>query len=237
MHEDTAKGEARKKPKPILKAPKPATQTQRINASLQSGLNALRRDFLGGIISSTPKEGNQTQLNTTANAHNPFWRLALPAVPLPTAAAASDTPNLSMKPLRGVRFTMSSLKVVYPLLEDAPPREESKIRDKINIEHRAAMQSLKNKSWTGQELVKLYEECCRSREEPVLDNIRQALNPSKDSMAPKAIDLTGFQLSTGAAEALSDVLSVDFGLKKLVLENCGLDDEVRAQVAVRNGPN
>lgn len=33
-------------------------------------------------------------------------------------------------------------------------------------------------------------------------------------------------LTHGAVEALSDLLSVDFGLKKLVLEGCGLDDEV-----------
>jgi hypothetical protein len=35
-------------------------------------------------------------------------------------------------------------------------------------------------------------------------------------------------LSKGAVEALADVLSVDFGLKKLILESCGLDDDVGA---------
>jgi hypothetical protein len=44
---------------------------------------------------------------------------------------------------------------------------------------------------------------------------------------PKVIDLSNELLSHGAIEALADVLSVDFGLKKLILESCGLDDEVR----------
>lgn len=45
---------------------------------------------------------------------------------------------------------------------------------------------------------------------------------------PKSLDLSNELLSHGAIEALSDLLSVDFGLKKLTLESCGLDDEVRA---------
>ena len=44
---------------------------------------------------------------------------------------------------------------------------------------------------------------------------------------PKVIDLKDVQLTKGAVDVLSDLLSVEFGLKKLVLENCGLDDEVR----------
>ena len=41
---------------------------------------------------------------------------------------------------------------------------------------------------------------------------------------PKTIDLSGTQLSRGALEVLSDILAIDFGLKKLVLDGCGLDD-------------
>lgn len=48
-------------------------------------------------------------------------------------------------------------------------------------------------------------------------------------MPPKSFDLSNELLSHGAIEALSDLLSVDFGLKKLTLESCGLDDEVCIQ--------
>lgn len=45
---------------------------------------------------------------------------------------------------------------------------------------------------------------------------------------PKALDLSNELLSRGAVEALSDLLAIDFGLKKLTLDHCGLDDEVRS---------
>jgi hypothetical protein len=232
MHEDTAKAEAPRRRKPILKAPKPPTQTQKINATLQSGLQALRRDFLGGMISSAPKETNQTQVNTSHNAHNPFWRVALPVVSGPPAPASG---SLSGQPFKAVRFTMSSLKVVYPLLDDAPPSAESQTRDQVNSAHRQALQTLRSKAWTGHELVQLYTECCRSKEEAILPEVTHALNPGKDAgLAPKTMDLTGLHLSLGAAEALGDVLSVDFGLRKLVLEDCNLDDEVRRDVSARD---
>jgi protein phosphatase 1 regulatory subunit 37 len=40
------------------------------------------------------------------------------------------------------------------------------------------------------------------------------------------IDLSGVVMTHVAVEALGDILSVDFGLKKVILENCGLDDDV-----------
>ena len=48
----------------------------------------------------------------------------------------------------------------------------------------------------------------------------------ESSSPPKIIDLKNQTLAKGAVEVLSDLLSVNFGLKRLVLENCGLDDEV-----------
>lgn len=47
------------------------------------------------------------------------------------------------------------------------------------------------------------------------------------SSPPKVIDLRDTSLTRGSAAVLSDILSVDFGLRKLVLDNCNLDDEVR----------
>lgn len=44
---------------------------------------------------------------------------------------------------------------------------------------------------------------------------------------PKVLDLSHELLSFGAVAALSDLLAIDWGCKKLVLDGCGLDDEVR----------
>jgi hypothetical protein len=44
-------------------------------------------------------------------------------------------------------------------------------------------------------------------------------------LPPKVLDLTGLPLNrVGAAEVLGDLLSVDFGLKSLVLSGCSLED-------------
>jgi hypothetical protein len=36
----------------------------------------------------------------------------------------------------------------------------------------------------------------------------------------------GKRVSSGAVAALSDILAIDWGCKKLVLDGCGLDDDV-----------
>jgi protein phosphatase 1 regulatory subunit 37 len=43
---------------------------------------------------------------------------------------------------------------------------------------------------------------------------------------PKVLDLSHELLSSGAVAALSDILAIDWGCKKLVLDGCGLDDDV-----------
>ncbi|GAA5917738.1 hypothetical protein JCM5296_000954, partial [Sporobolomyces johnsonii] len=78
--------------------------------------------------------------------------------------------------------------------------------------------------WTGFELGQLYRECCRTREEPGIERVKRTLRDNP-AVPPKTLDLSHELLSHGAVEALADLLSVDWGLKKLVLDSCGLDDE------------
>ncbi|GAA5942946.1 hypothetical protein JCM1841_003610 [Sporobolomyces salmonicolor] len=78
--------------------------------------------------------------------------------------------------------------------------------------------------WTGLELGQLYRECCRTREEPGIERVKRTLRDNP-AIPPKTLDLSHELLSHGAVEALADLLSVDWGLKKLVLDSCGLDDE------------
>ncbi|BGP00107.1 Phosducin domain-containing protein [Rhodotorula toruloides] len=151
---------------------------------------------------------------------------------------------LPVSSLKLVRFRMSSLKVVYPInhgtLEAIAPEEEGATRDRIEEEFRAKKGKGKarvadvpsdekaaeeeKKVWTGEELGRLYAECCRTREEPGIERVKRAFRENPTA-PPKALDLSHEFLSHGAVEALSDVLSVDWGCKKLVLEGCGLDDE------------
>lgn len=44
--------------------------------------------------------------------------------------------------------------------------------------------------------------------------------------SPRALDLSGIQLTPHAAAALSDILTIEWGLRKLVLRECDLDELV-----------
>lgn len=41
------------------------------------------------------------------------------------------------------------------------------------------------------------------------------------------MDLSGIQLSVGIASVLSDVFTIEWGLRKLVFKECDLDEHVR----------
>ncbi|GAA5885556.1 hypothetical protein JCM3774_002989 [Rhodotorula dairenensis] len=51
------------------------------------------------------------------------------------------------------------------------------------------------------------------------------MNQDNPKSVPKVLDLSHELLSFGAIAALSDILAIDWGCKKLVLDGCGLDDE------------
>jgi len=48
-----------------------------------------------------------------------------------------------------------------------------------------------------------------------------------NTIAPRQLDLTGIRLLGHAAFALADTLAVEWGLRKLILKDCELDDFVR----------
>lgn len=185
-----------------------------------------------------PATQNVTLLNTNSNAGSSLWKTmstrlttldpvqAATQLPLLGGAAPSPAQSLNVRGLRGVRFRMNCLTVTYPL-GSAAPLDEGSIRDHVNASHQKRIQQQNLHHWTPQELVKFYDDCCRSREELGLQRIRNALLQLGEQ--PREMDLTGLQFNLGSAEALSDLLSIDFGLKKLILDSCHLDDEVSVQ--------
>jgi hypothetical protein len=71
---------------------------------------------------------------------------------------------------------MSNLTVVYPINAPAPPGTEATTRKRINREYRTRVKErTKRGGWTGEELLRLYDECCRTREEPGIEQIRRLL--------------------------------------------------------------
>lgn len=81
-------------------------------------------------------------------------------------------PSSSARPIRKVRFTVSSMTVTYPISGAIAPGDEDATRIRIEREHRESMRKRKEQPWTVAELEKLYRECCRTREEHPLKKMR-----------------------------------------------------------------
>jgi protein phosphatase 1 regulatory subunit 37 len=254
---------SRKPKKSILKPPRPPRQGFSFKRDILNPLNS-RFSYDSGAAQLAPSATSffrnaigrlsathvQSPLSEAGPEGSAAVKDALPSTPLqqpsvdppPVPPKAPHAPPLTVAPLKSVRFTMSSLAVVYPIDTPSPPGKEAETRKRfvfscaileplvltatysINSEYRALTLLRSNsKHWTGPDLLRLYDECCRTREELQLPRVRDAF---KDEAPPKVLDLRNEPLTVGAALALSDVLSVDWNLKKLVLEGCGLDDEV-----------
>ncbi|GAA5929164.1 uncharacterized protein JCM15063_004071 [Sporobolomyces koalae] len=174
------------------------------------------------------------------------FRMQSLAVVYPINGASSSSFSSSSPTPQHTTF-FNDLKVGFHPGPPLAPAEEAETRKRVDREWRSRIKmrtrstgekgaegsekgksrskgSDESRAWTGAELERLYRECCRTREEPGIERVKRILreNPLQP---PNTLDLSRELLSHGAVEALSDLLSVDFGLKKLVLDNCGLDDE------------
>ncbi|MCO5589854.1 hypothetical protein L7F22_043823 [Adiantum nelumboides] len=136
-------------------------------------------------------------------------------------------PSASIRPLRKVRFIVSDMTLTYPISGTIAPGDEDATRRRIEQEQRQKLKERTEKRWTVAELEQLYRECCRTREELPLKKMRSVFQDARQNTPPalKTIDLSFVPLDRQAIEPVADLLSVDFGLQKLVLENCGLADD------------
>ncbi|KAN0065602.1 hypothetical protein ACQY0O_000725 [Thecaphora frezii] len=142
-----------------------------------------------------------------------------------TTSTSSDT-TLSAAPLKKVQFQVSQMTVTYPIVGSGTPEDEDLTRIRIEREHRKMLRVRKGRKWTPEELESLYRDCCRTREEHPLKKMRLVFQEAAQAVPPglRTMDLSFVPLDRQAVEPIADLLSVDFGLTKLVLENCSLTD-------------
>lgn len=168
---------------------------------------------IGGSSISTAATSQQTESENGS------------ATPLVKNTVAEAT--TSAAPLKKVQFQVSHMAVTYPIAGAGTPEDEDLTRLRIEREHRRMLKARRGKPWTPEELEALYRECCRTREEHPLKKMRLVFQEAAQSSPPalKTMDLSFVPLDRHAVEPIADLLSVDFGLNKLVLENCALTDD------------
>ncbi|CEH17105.1 Predicted myosin-I-binding protein [Ceraceosorus bombacis] len=172
-----------------------------------------------------PSQRGGVALNSPTSTSSPASSAFSEASLLPTNTLPA--PASSPRPLRRVQFRVNSMRITYPIHGSIAPGDEDATRKRVEKEHREWLRQRKEMAWAVPELEKLYRECCRTREEYPLKKMRAVFEDAQRSAPPalRTMDLSFVPLDRAAIEPISDLLSIDFSLQKLVLENCGLTDD------------
>ncbi|TCD69570.1 hypothetical protein EIP91_006992 [Steccherinum ochraceum] len=170
-----------------------------------------------------------------------FFSLARLSKLLPTQQLQSATNgggNDEAKTLKRAHFILPEMTTVYPILAGNPPSTPTLKEEKRSIEERETERrkrvvrrnSVTSESarpedtwWSLEQVESFYRECCIGREEEPDTGISKALLAAKTTL-PRTIDLSGVQLGIGSASVLSDIFTIEWGLRKLVLKECDLDE-------------
>ncbi|KAI6040774.1 hypothetical protein EDC04DRAFT_2566656 [Pisolithus marmoratus] len=152
---------------------------------------------------------------------------------LPTQPSSSTSDDL--KPLKRAHFILPQLAIVYPFSSVNPPSTPTLKEEKKAIEEREAERRkrvLRGNSigpndteewWPLDKVESFYRECCESREEHPDPAVSAAFKRAAPA-SPRSVDLSGVQLTPTSAAILSDMFSIEWGLRKLTLRECDLDE-------------
>lgn len=188
-------------------------------------------------------------------AQSRFFSISTISKLLPNPTAATSSAHQA-PPLKRAHFILPKLQTVYSISTANPPSSPTQSEDRKLTEQREQERrrtvvrgnsySSESDSWWSTEKVEaFYRECCRGREEEPLSQISAALKVRNKFIEKhvyslswftqsalvvnqtRTIDISGVQLTPYAAKAFGDVLSIEWGLRKLVLRDCNLDELVR----------
>ncbi|CEP15772.1 hypothetical protein [Parasitella parasitica] len=129
-----------------------------------------------------------------------------------------DNPLLLAKQdLKRVTFSVGNLTIEHPFYSNDIPRDEIYEKQKSNA-------VFGQQSQTVADLANHYDHACIQREEGCIDRFRNLLKKSRTSQL-QVIDLSMQPIAAHQAGPLSDIFILKFGLERLNLSNCKLEDE------------
>ncbi|KAG6828374.1 hypothetical protein H0H92_008216 [Tricholoma furcatifolium] len=165
---------------------------------------------------------------------------------LPTTPTTPTTPQEDVKdqPLKRAHFILPQIAIVYPISSVNPPstpmlKEEKKAIEDREFERRrkvlrgtgSATPSMRSGEtgmeewWSLDKVDSFYRECCTGcDEQPDLAITAAFKNASASS--PRSVDFSGVQLTVMSASVLSDVLTIEWGLRKLAFKECDLNEHI-----------
>ncbi|QRV93312.1 protein phosphatase 1 regulatory subunit 37 [Ceratobasidium sp. AG-Ba] len=126
--------------------------------------------------------------------------------------------------LKRAHFIVPEMRVVYPISSANAPSSAAQSEAKLEIDEaeRLRRESEYQQAWTAARVEALYKDICKLRDERVDPTISAQIHANVG--APRVLDLSRTKLSFDAASALADLLALDWGLQRLILSECDLDD-------------
>lgn len=123
--------------------------------------------------------------------------------------------ELEPRHIRRVRFPVSQMTSEYVFTKEDLITERKKQLpiEPMNIQ-------------TSSQLLSLYEFVCRNKQEPTIDLLVSTLIKQPQATFLTRLDLTNQPINRLNIAPLADIMCIDFGLKELVFDNCGLEDDV-----------
>lgn len=136
----------------------------------------------------------------------------------------SQLPTDGEPVLKRAHFIVPDIRVVYPISSDTAPSSttQSESRLEIDAAERLRRETEQQQVWTAARVEALYRDVCRIRDERIDPTISAQIRAG--ASAPQVLDLSRMHLTFDTAAALADILALDWGLQKLILADCDLDD-------------
>ncbi|TFK18854.1 RNI-like protein [Coprinopsis marcescibilis] len=158
---------------------------------------------------------------------------------LPTQNNAAPPSDVEAKPLKRAHFILPEIAIVYPISSVNPPstptlKEEKRAIEEREIERRrrvlrggsssSPIDEESEEWWPMDKVESFYQECCAGCDDDPDPAISAALKHASSSN-PRTVDFSGVQLTLPKAYILSDVFSIEWGLRKVVFRECDLDEQ------------
>ncbi|CAG8746539.1 3938_t:CDS:10, partial [Dentiscutata erythropus] len=144
---------------------------------------------------------------------------------------------LTTKSLKRVRFSVTKLRDEYPhspIPSDSGSSDEEEEYDfrewdeKQNRDAQSKLEVDQKVIYTAKEMLQFYLSACRIREEFPLDRLVDLFKKANQPGGSlSVIDLTGHILDRKIAEPIADILTLEFGLEKLIMERCDIEDDTQ----------
>ncbi|KAF9363223.1 hypothetical protein BGX34_004629 [Mortierella sp. NVP85] len=211
----------------------PATPTAYTGNSPSMFRKLVNQAAAATMATPPPSEAQRpTRPPVFSNSERPYLQLE---------SENSSASLLSDKALKRVRFSVGQLTTehifhnddAYESAEESEPQKTQVQIITTPAQPKKPMMTTEgivvdDNIYTAKEIMNHYLTACNTREEPPIERLLQDMRVASTRTSNpllSTIDLTGVPLPRRSLDPITDLLTLEFGLRQLYLDNCNLEDE------------